>query len=344
MADDNFTVWLARPTWWPRPIPGDRWALDMPYEEGDAPRKIAGPFSEPAEAADVAESVLDYVGSPNHSFAEIRFNGDEQPHTVIFLLDDGVFGVWNTESARWPFHYPPGSPHGTSVEGWPEGIDPADYGDENGEDDADDDTSGFGDEDEDSDLMDLSRDMEEGEDATDWSDEDDNGTDDEIEEEDEDDDADEGDEEEAEEEDGGEAEEDDDDSEFHDDEDDGDSTDDEDEEADEDAEDEEMPRLNIFAKMRGPKGWRKRADAEELMERNVFALKVGVLDPDEELTPAKRERELVAHVEFVESDDDREAGLLRLKLPTGVALEDFKQLKSGWITARVPYRRDDAQA
>lgn len=355
---DNFHVWLAKPHTWVKAdnrAKGGWLYMGLP-SPGDAPRKVAGPFDEPAEAADAAEDVLDRYGSPNQSYAEIRYNGDKQPHTILFLLEDEKgersFGVWNTESARWPFFYPPGSASGISMEGWPEGFE-TNYDDPDSQDgETSGEDSGFGAEDENSEVMDLGGDGED--DAADEGDDDegtgddegtDDQTDDEIDEGDDDDEADEDGEEETEEEDSGEVEEDEEDFEFHDgdDDSDGDDPSDSDEEAEEDGQDEEMPRLIIFAKMRGPKGWRKRAEAEELLERNVFALKVGVLNPDEELAAAKQEAELVAHVEFVESDDDRGAGLLKLKLPTGVTLEDFKQTKNGWITARVPYRRDDAE-
>lgn len=105
----------------------------------------------------------------------------------------------------------------------------------------------------------------------------------------------------------------------------------------EDEEEVEMPRLGIFAKFRGPLGWRKRAEAEDLNSSNKFVLKLGVLDPEAEKA-AKQESEVFATVEFIESDEDRANGLLRLKLPEGV---EFTQ-KGKWLQATIPYRQQEA--
>lgn len=341
MADDNFSVWLAKPTWWPRLVREGRWVTGPEYVEGDAARKIAGPYGEPAEAADVAEKLLKQFGREGQSYAELRFNGDKEPHTVIFLMEDEIFGVWNTESSRWPLFYPSAG-YGTMLEGWPEGFESEIDADEEG------DESGFGDEDEDSDVMDLSGGMDEDEDMDDDEDEDE-GEIDEVDEdyEDESDTADDLEEDEDSDE---ESEIDSDDDQGDDDEDEnedeeedseGDEGDDESDNQDGDEED-EMPRLNIFSKMKGPKGWRKRADAEELNIRNVFGFKVGVLDPDEDKTPAKREQELVTHIEFIEDDDRRSGGILRVKLPTvGDVREIEWEKKGGFYEAFIPYKAED---
>ena len=97
-----------------------------------------------------------------------------------------------------------------------------------------------------------------------------------------------------------------------------------------------MPRLTIFAKMRGPKGWRKRAEIEDLNDRNVFGFKVGVLDPDGE-TPGTQEYNVRTEIQFIENDNDRTTGSLRIKLPDGITTDDFIQLKSGWLVVDVPY-------
>lgn len=332
---DNFTVWVA-------------------WQKGDAPRKHAGPFREPAEAADAAERLL---GVPyaveGETFAEIRFNGDSEPHTVIFLMEKGevpTFGVWNTASAMWPIFYPE-SPYGIMLDGDP-------FAD--AEDDEIQDDEGRHKKDEDSDKMKLDG-MDDEPEADDESeddteefpddekdDDDEESPEDENTEEDEDDESDDEGEEEAEEEDESDDSEDDDRDDSEDD--DSDENDRErDEEADEDDEgddesdsdgdgedEKEMPRLNIFAKMRGPKGWRKRAEAEELNDRNVFGLKIGVLDPDAE-TPGQQEKRVVAHVEFIESDESRANGILKLRLPDGITLDDFTQTKAGVISVTVPY-------
>lgn len=370
MANDSFHVWLARPRVWPEKIRGRegterhdfRTAPDWFVKEGDrAARKMAGPFTEPAEAADVAEMLLENFGVEDQSWCELRYNGDREPHTMIFLLENGVYGVWNTASARWPIFYPVNE-YGVMLEGWPEGMEPHsegddEIGDEEGERENDEDD--FGKSDEDSKLMDLSNDgsddededegAEEDDEAEDEAWEDDEDAEDEIEAEDGDLDdeadeemSDESDDEIPEDEDDEEGEDEDDGEEEGDDESDEDEeSEDDDESENEDEEEIEMPRLNIFAKMRGPKGWRKRADAEDLLERNVFGFKVGVLDPDEEKTNAQREKELVAHVEFIEDDSMREAGILRMKLPT-VDVDEIEWKRRGqFIEAVIPYRGEE---
>lgn len=106
---------------------------------------------------------------------------------------------------------------------------------------------------------------------------------------------------------------------------------------DDDGDDDGEPpmRLPIFAKMRGPKGWRKRAEAEDLNLKNTFGLKVGVLHPEGE-TPGKQEADVRCEIQFVETDEQRTHGTLRIKLPETVTLDDFMQ-SGKWITVNVPY-------
>lgn len=379
----NFNLWIGKPRIWRKQdgrvhsgwgyFSGSKY--ESAYVEGDAPRKVAGPFVEPAEAADVAEDYLRRFGTEGQSWAELRFNGTDEPHSMIFFMENEMFGVWNTASAKWPIYYPEG-PYGTMLEGYPEGFSP-DEGE--GKRDSDDSADGFGDTDEEAEVMDLSNDGSEEDDDSDNVEEDDDAEDefsedDEAEDEasTEDDDADDeiekdGDQEpdedeintddeedddsnEPETEDG--PDEEDDSSESEDDPDengddddmDSDSEDEDDDSDDEDENDEEeveMPRLKIFAKMRGPKGWRKRADAEELLDRNVFGFKVGVLNEDGE-TPGQQEKDVRVHVDFIEADDSRKSGVLRMRFQKGVSLDDFKQTGGGWITVEVPYRTEES--
>lgn len=301
------------------------WYVEM---RGDVPQRVGINWScdEPAEAADVAESQLQR-GIAGESYCEIRFNGDVEPHTIIFLMEEGpppTFGIWNSPSAMWPIFYPDG-PYGYMMEGNPLS------GDEDG--------SGEHKKDDDSDRMKLDGmddepepdtesegDSEEFPDDEEGDDEDDENTDEEddpMEPGDDENDSEERDDDEEDESEGNEEEEE-------------DGLDDEEGENETDQEEAEMPRLRIFAKMRGPKGWRKRAEAEELLDRNVFALKVGVLDPEAE-TPGKQERNVVAHVEFIESDETRDHGILKLRLPEGITPADFTQTKAGVISVQVPY-------
>lgn len=307
---DNFTVWFAE-------------------HKSDVPKRASvREFAEAAEAADVAENYLQRYGAGGESYCEIRFNGDSEPHTLIFLMDNDeppTFGVFNTPSSMWPLYYAD-SPYGIMLDGNPLDEIEAEGGGKHKKDD-------------DSDKMDLGG-QDDGDEEEDWDNEDEADTESE------------GDSEEFPDQDDSENE-DDEEEDFTDGDKDADS--DENEESDDDSEDEnkteseadededgesedekEMPRLNIFAKMRGPKGWRKRAEAEELQERNVFGLKVGILDSEAE-KPGQQERNVVAHVEFIESDTTRDHGILKLRLPDGVTLEDFTQTKTGVISVKVPY-------
>ena len=317
---DKFSVWFAE-------------------ERGDAPRKVRGGYDEPAEAADIAETELIHRGIGGESYAEIRFNGDSEPHSIIFLMDDGnppTFGIWNTASAMWPIFYPE-SPYGIMLEGNPLPSDDKKKSDEGNMrlDEIEDDEDDEGEDDADTESPDESEDYPDDEEDENTDEEDEAEEDDPLEpDDDENDSEDSDDDEEDEGENEAPEESEDDDSE--------DELDDADAEEDGDGDDEketEMPRLNIFGKMRGPKGWRKRAEAEELNERNVFGLKIGILDPEAE-KPGQQERNVVAHVEFIESDTTRDHGVLKLRLPNSVTLDDFTQTKNGVITVNVPYQQD----
>lgn len=401
MARDDFSVWAvglsARVKADARTHRGYRTLLSGEYDgkPGDA-HKVAGGFQEPAEASDTAEEVLTRFGTPGTSYAELRHNGSPDPHTLIFLLEEStrrepIFGVWNTDHAKWPIFY-----RENMIEGYPEGFLPEEEGENGIEDDK---ADGFGKTDEDSRMMDLSNDgseedddsdnLEEDEDADDGIEEDE--ADNEIDEEDEDaedekdadgeeeseedDGEDEIEEDETDEEDAGDdddeedendpeedesdnkdedTESDDETQEDSDSEEDDSEDDEEDEEAEEDEdesenesepepeleEEKELPRLKLFAKMRGPLGWRKRAELEELNDRNVWALKVGVLDPDEP-KPAGQERNVFAQFEVIEKDENRKSATLRMKLPQGMTLDDFTMTKAGWITAEIPLPHEE---
>lgn len=345
-SEHNFSVWLFRPRGWDGRKPGER---------------VAFPFAEPAEAADQAEAVLRQNGEIGQSYCELRFNGDTKPHTVICYLGENRFGIWNTEVVRWPIFYAEAGgsdmladfPFEIEDDGnsWQEKDDAdskmksddgvmrlddiedvddteeeeefQDDSDEGAEDEAlsedDEAEEDFISEDDDGDIEaeeeDSQDDDESGTDEDDESDEDESGEDDEDDEQD-------GDEED-----------------FNGDEDSEEGDSEPDLDNDEEEEEEfEMPRLRIFAKFRGPLGWRKRAEAEELETTNRFALKLGVLDPEAEKT-AQQERETFLEMVFIESDESRTAGELRLKLPEGI--EWSEPTKAGWISATIPYPRED---
>src|SRR3954451_23658325 len=104
-------------------------------------RALPGRFLEPADASDKAEACLLSLGVPGASYVELRLNGDPEPHTCIFYLEDGTFGVWNTDEARWPIFYSGDGGEGLMLEGNPFEDDDSFQADDEGEDD------GLGDED-----------------------------------------------------------------------------------------------------------------------------------------------------------------------------------------------------
>lgn len=321
----NFSVWLFRERHW---------------AEGSSGRRVGSSYGEPAEAADWAEHYLKVQGVPGQSYCELRFNGEKEPHTVICYMGKNEFGIWNTDHAQWPIFYAEeGGSH--MLADFPFEI--KDDGNQWQERDESDSKQKS----EDEGSMNLDE-IEENDDEEVEDDGDERTEDEEVSEDDE-----------ASEEsaaDDFEAEDDDEDREDESSEEDEEGTDLEDDEgseqedAEEDFSDEEegdldalekeveVPRLRIFAKFRGPLGWRKRAEAEELQEKNTFILKLGVLDPDAEKT-SEQEREVFAQIQFIESDNQRDLGLLRLKLPDGV---EFSQpTKNGWIAAAIPYRQKE---
>lgn len=115
-------------------------------------------------------------------------------------------------------------------------------------------------------------------------------------------------------------------------EDDGEDSDGSENDGESDTEDDEMPRLKLFAKMRTPKSWRKRAESDYDKERNVFAMKIGVLDEKGE-TPGKQESNTLVEIQFIEDEKTRKHGVMRMRVPDGVVFEQ----KGSWWTANVPY-------
>lgn len=199
---------------------------------------LPGEWGEPVEAVFAAEDKLNVLQFEK-SHAAIYFNGDSEPHYLLFWLGENRVGLFNTDACRWPIYIPENS---------------SDFKNQ---------------------LTDVPWDIEQpppGDDAQD----DTPGTDKKS-----DDDADS----------------------FG-------VSDSEDNEDDADTEDEPM-RLKFFTKMRGPKGWRKRAESNLDRDRNTFVWRVGVLDwkGNEERT--------VAHATFTERDKDRRKATLMLTLPEG---------------------------
>ena len=254
-----------------------------------------GPWSEPVMGVDWAEQWLLEHGTPEQSFVDLYLNGDKMIHTSIYYL-----------RARKGGQEPVFGIANSSHARWP--VDYVGADDDKIDPNSDifgrnitDWQPGDSDEDEvddDADVLDLGKDRE------DQKDKDDEDEDDGEEEEEEDDD-----------------------------EDDNEIFDEPDDDNDDDGKEEkEMPRLTIFAKMRGPRGWRKRAETDTEREVNRFGLKIGVLDPDG-ISTARQERNAVVEIDFREYDSNRTHGELRLVVPDGVELER----KGRYLVARIPY-------
>jgi hypothetical protein len=244
---------------------------------------------------DWAEQWLLEHGTPEQSFVDLYLNGDKMIHTSIYYL-----------RARKGGQEPVFGIANSSHARWP--VDYVGADDDKIDPNSDifgrnitDWQPGDSDEDEvddDADVLDLGKDRE------DQKDKDDEDEDDGEEEEEEDDD-----------------------------EDDNEIFDEPDDDNDDDGKEEkEMPRLTIFAKMRGPRGWRKRAETDTEREVNRFGLKIGVLDPDG-ISTARQERNAVVEIDFREYDSNRTHGELRLVVPDGVELER----KGRYLVARIPY-------
>jgi len=269
-------------------------------------RSLTRTYTEPAEALDRAEASLQY-GIPNESYCEIFFNGETEPHYRLFLLppDHGqiTFGLFMTKAAKWDVSYPQG--YGVNLEIPPpwfqtqqqEGQSPEG---EQKQDEKPEGEDGKHEKDDDADTMDMG-----GEDDEDTEDEED------------DDDGDFNADDEDEDESGTE----------------GDGESDSEGEGDED----ELPRLTFFSKMRGPKGWRKRAESNSERDYNRFEFKVGVLDPDDSQRDSRRERDVRVRVQFTEHDLQRDRAELRILVPEGAEWE----MKGRWMVTEIPLVEDD---
>lgn len=99
-----------------------------------------------------------------------------------------------------------------------------------------------------------------------------------------------------------------------------------------DAEEEKPMRLPLFSKMRGPSGWRKRAEANPEKKENQFHFRWGWLD--ERFRGRSAERVLVSVV-ITEQDSNRKDANLVITLPPGVELNRIGGTRS--YNARIPY-------
>jgi hypothetical protein len=258
------------------------------------------------EAIDAAEEEFssEEGAVAGEAVAEIFYNSDPEPHYRLFLLEperegQSHFGLFNTGVAKWEVIYPPG--YGENLEAPPPWFtedtgEGATKDDQNEQEETD---EGEHKKDDDADTMDLGGEDDDDEDEMD----------------DDESDGDDG-EDESEEDDEGESEK-------------GDNED-SDSEHEEDA---EMPRLTFFSKMRGPKGWRKRAESDPERDFNRFEFVVGVLDEDHS-RPAGQEHDRRVHVRFTERDDTRDNAELRVRVPEG-AVWKYDE-KGRWFVFEIP--------
>jgi hypothetical protein len=295
---------------------------------------------------------------PGQSFVDLYFNGDEFIHSSVYYWggtrEKPVYGIHNTTHARWPVEYQDSEGRnlnsridalGRDVEKWHPGDsdEKPDKGKPTHDNDADSASAmpaaddAFDDEGED-DFNDEDEDDAEPEEEDGEDEKDDPADDDDVDpqdDEDDDNDTDEDSEPDADDEDENS------DSESDEGDEDGDTSSDENSDNEGDGESEEDDvRLTIFSKMRGPKGWRKRAESNPEADRNVFGFKVGILDDtDPDATPGQMEKDVRVHAEFIETEADKSAGILRLKVPEGTLFEQ----KGGWWVAVIPYDDPDEE-
>ncbi len=264
-------------------------------------------FSEPIEAVEEAEYIFSAYGVIGSTTAEIVFNGDPEPHFLLFYLGKGRTGIYNTDACKWPIFYPEGSLAGkedslTEIP-WPVKEGEGESKEEKSKVEKAEGQDFVG-----SEGKKESEDFPESEDEGSEDEEDGTGEDD------------------GDDEDGG---------------DDGSNSEDDpgksDGEGESESEEEEMklPRMTLFSKMRGPKGWRKRAETEELLDMNSFQWKVGVIENGKE---SRRKRGQMVQAMLVERDDDRVMARFVLQIPTEAELT---YLGNGRYIADIPIPRED---
>jgi hypothetical protein len=282
----------------------DNFRVTFIPRKGDE-RPLTRGFSEPAEAIDRAEFFLQSSGIPNESYCEVFFNGEPEPHYRVFLLppDHGqtTFGLLMTKAAKWDVSYPQG--YGVNLEMPPPWYQTQEQAEgptptEQEQEKQQEAEDGKHEKDDDADSMDMGGD-------------DDEEDDDFNEDEDGDDEAEDDDESGTE----------------------GDGESDSEGEGDED----ELPRLTFFSKMRGPKGWRKRAESDSERDSNRFEFRVGVLDPDDSRRDSARERDVRVRVQFSEHDLQRDKAELRILVPENAEWE----MKGRWMVTEIPLYEDE---
>ena len=262
---------------------------------------VVGRYMEPVEAIEAAEAFLQAYGEAHKSHAEVRFNGDREPHYLLFHLGPGRTGLFNTDACRWPVF---------NIEGTASRRDqlaeiPWDISDserkvesEGAKEKRDVEKAEKRKTDEDAKTLRLDAERDEG-DKEDSEDADSPEYQDSEEPEGDDGTADA-------------------------DEDSPDTGGSEDRDDGEGGGDEPM-RLKFYAKMRGPKGWRKRADSDPEREVNSFTWRVGTVEDD-------REGKYIARAVFRETDDERTTAKLTVNYPEWATVVE----KNGRIEITIP--------
>ena len=278
-------------------------------------------FREAFLAVEWGESWLSRVGVPDESYVEVRFNGEDEIHSFVRIDDEGDLELWNSKTAQWPVLIVGDGADGTimmtdeeaervlsDIEQEKTGTHEkhAESGD-TFQDEAEDEQQAKSDdgEDEDPESDSDSSGDEEDEDTADEDEEAEDGSDEAT--------------------DGAGA--------------DSEGGDEGEGETDGSGDDErEAPRVKVFGKFKGPKGWRKRADSDPERYRNRFQFVIGQLDEEAETT-RQQERTRLVRVEFTEQEDNPNEGLLVIHFREELEIEpgQFRQ----WIDIPIPFVRDD---
>jgi len=273
------------------------------------------------EAVFAVQAAEDWLRENDGLYAQVRFNGSGEIHIVMRLRKD-VIELWNTPQALWPVQIAEDDPTGVNLPDVLGELYEQEFQEAQKDKAPKDDTDENSKRDDDSQVTDLSdgSDHEEVEDDDeedeDFNDDDPEGGEWEDEEEEDDEQDDEGEDEDGE----------------------GESNDG-DEDGDSDTDPEEMERPVLYGKFRGPKGWRKRAETDPEADKNRFSFKVGVLDEDAETTK-HQETDVRVNVNYTESDEDREGGMLEIVVPNGTEFQPIHQSGNNEtmiFLARIPH-------
>lgn len=276
-------------------------ALWFFYAEDTKPTAFQAGFKESYQAVDWIEAELLKKGIPGDSFGKVFFGNEPKPHHYVYFMETEDIGIQNTKSAQWPVTVEEGDGRNMADD-----FNPEDWGaaasdveslvdlledeiDGTLDSDADAEPEMEDDDDEDDDDIDVEDHAEEGDGEAEI---DEGGT------------GDTGDDDES-------------------DDDESDDSDDADDEADE-----KEPPV-IFAKMRGPKAWRKRAETHPEKPVSLFKFVLGILSADETLTPAKREADRQVTLEFRQKGDE---GTLKIRIPS---YAELKEISPGVYTATI---------